>query len=56
MCRSVFSVLILMALSRVTVDPNYAEAHFNIGKLYERAGDDLAAVRHLRTYKELTKS
>jgi len=40
----------------IAVDPNYAEAHFNIGKLYEQVGDDLAAVRHLRTYKELTKS
>ncbi|MCH7706507.1 MAG: hypothetical protein IIB33_05615 [Chloroflexi bacterium] len=36
--------------------PNYAEAHFNIARLYEHAGDDLAAVRHLRTYRELTKS
>ena len=40
----------------IAVDPNYAEAHFNIAKLYEHAGDDLAAVRHLRTYRELTKS
>ena len=40
----------------IAVDPNYAEAHFNIAKLYEHAGDDLAAARHLRTYRELTKS
>jgi tetratricopeptide (TPR) repeat protein len=40
----------------IAVEPNYAEAHFNIAKLYEHAGDDLAAIRHLRTYKELTKS
>ena len=40
----------------IAVDPNHAEAHFNIAKLYEDAGDDLAAVRHLRTYRELTKS
>ncbi len=40
----------------IAVDPNYAEAHFNNAKLYEHAGDDLAAARHLRTYRELTKS
>ncbi len=40
----------------IAVDPNYAEAHFNIAKLYEHAGDDLAAVRHLRAYRKLTKS
>ncbi len=39
----------------LAVDPYYAEAHFNIGKLYEQAGDELAAVRHLRTYRQLTK-
>ena len=40
----------------LAVDPNNAEAHFNIAKLYERAGDELAAVRHLRSYRRLTKS
>ena len=40
----------------LAVDPYYAEAHFNIAKLYEQAGDELAAVRHLRTYRQLTKN
>jgi tetratricopeptide (TPR) repeat protein len=40
----------------LAVDPDYAEAHFNIAKLYEQAGDELAAVRHLRTYKQLTQN
>ncbi len=40
----------------LAVDPNYAEAHFNIAKLYEQAGDQLAAIRHLRTYRQLTKN
>ena len=40
----------------IAVDPDYAEAHSNIAKLYKHAGDDLAAVRHLRTYRELTKN
>jgi tetratricopeptide (TPR) repeat protein len=37
-------------------DPHHAEAHFNIAKLYERSGDELAALRHLRTYRQLTKT
>ncbi len=37
----------------IAVDPECADAHFNIAKLYEDAGDQLAALRHLRTYKEL---
>ena len=37
----------------IACDPHCAEAHFNIAKLYEGAGDQLAALRHLRTYKEL---
>ncbi len=37
----------------IACDPQCAEAHFNIAKLYEGAGDQLAALRHLRTYKEL---
>ena len=40
----------------LAVDPNYAEAHFNIAKLYEQAGDEVAAIRHLRTYRELNKN
>ena len=34
-------------------DPNCADAHFNIAKLYEGAGDQVSALRHLRTYRDL---
>ena len=37
----------------IASDPNCADAHFNIAKLYEGAGDQVSALRHLRTYKEL---
>ena len=37
----------------IASDPNCADAHYNIAKLYEGAGDQMSALRHLRTYKEL---
>ena len=37
----------------IAADPQCAEAHFNIAKLYEQGGDQLAAVRHLRAYRDL---
>ena len=36
-------------------DPKCADAHFNIAKLYEGAGDQLSALRHLRTYRDLMR-
>ena len=39
----------------LAADPDCAEAHFNIAKQYEAAGDELAALRHLRTYRELVR-
>jgi tetratricopeptide (TPR) repeat protein len=39
----------------IAAEPALADAHFNIAKLYEHAGDDLAALRHLREYRELVK-
>lgn len=39
----------------IAADPNCADAHFNIAKLYEATGDELAALRHLRTYRELVR-
>ena len=40
----------------IAADPSYADAHFNIAKLYEQAGDELAALRHLRTYRDLVRT
>ncbi len=39
----------------LAADPDCAEAHFNIAKLYEAVGDELAELRHLRTYRELVR-
>jgi tetratricopeptide (TPR) repeat protein len=35
-------------------DPACADAHYNLARLYERAGDGAAAIRHLRAYRSLT--
>ncbi len=37
-------------------DPGLADAHFNLSRLYEQAGDRLAALRHLRSYKQLIEA
>jgi len=37
-------------------DPSMADAHFNLSRMYERTGDRLAALRHLRRYKELLET
>lgn len=34
-------------------DPSYADAHFNLARAHERMGDRAAALRHMRSYKEL---
>ncbi len=36
-------------------DPRNADAHFNLARLHERAGHHEAAIRHLRTYRELSR-
>ena len=33
--------------------PEHAEAHFNLGRLYETEGDVSAALRHLAEYKRI---
>jgi tetratricopeptide (TPR) repeat protein len=38
----------------VEIDPYFADAHFNLAKLFEKAGKKSAAIRHLKTYRELT--
>lgn len=37
-------------------DPGLADAHFNLSRLYEQAGNRLAALRHLRSYKQLIEA
>ncbi len=37
-------------------DPRMADAHFNIARLHERAGDTQASFRHLLAYRRLTVS
>lgn len=34
-------------------DPRYADAHYNLARLYERIGKGAAAVRHPRIYRKL---
>jgi tetratricopeptide (TPR) repeat protein len=36
-------------------DRDFADAHFNLARLYEQAGRRAAALRHLRAYQELTR-
>ena len=38
----------------IAADPQCADAHYNMAQLYERLGQDHAALRHLRLYKKLT--
>lgn len=35
--------------------PGYADAHYNLSRLYERTGEKVAALRHLRTARQLTR-
>ena len=37
----------------LAMDPQFADAHFNIARLYERAGDFQAALRHLLAYRRM---
>jgi tetratricopeptide (TPR) repeat protein len=39
----------------LAADPRLAEAHYNLARLYERSGDQRAAIRHFNGYRELTK-
>lgn len=42
-------------LEAVAADPQCADAHYNLARLYEQQGDVSGALRHLRTYRKLTK-
>ena len=39
----------------VALEPNFADAHCNLGLLYERTGNPRAALRHLAAYRQLTR-
>ena len=39
----------------IECDGLLADAYYNLSRLYERAGDRAAALRHLRSYSELVK-
>jgi tetratricopeptide (TPR) repeat protein len=38
----------------LAIDPRHADAHFNAARLHDRAGHYEAALRHLRSYRNLT--
>ncbi len=38
------------------MDPDFADAHYNLAHLYEQIGNKSAAIRHLARYKALTTS
>lgn len=40
----------------VTLDPDFADAHFNLARLYEFHGKPQHAIRHLGVYRRLLKS
>jgi Tfp pilus assembly protein PilF len=40
----------------LALDPAYADAHFNLAGLKDAQGDRLAALRHLKEYRALTRS
>jgi tetratricopeptide (TPR) repeat protein len=39
----------------IAADPELAEAHFNLARLYERRGDRRAAIRYFNGYRELVR-
>ena len=39
--------------SALRLDATLAEAHFNLGRLHESAGDALSAIRHFKAFKQL---
>ena len=42
------------AAAAVELDPEFADAHYNLSGLYDQVGNAVAAFRHLRRYRELT--
>jgi len=40
----------------LAVDPSLIDAHFNLARLYELAGEPRAALRHLLAYRRAQRS
>jgi tetratricopeptide (TPR) repeat protein len=40
----------------IQADPGFADAHFNLARLYEQAGRQAEAIGHLREYQKLSES
>ena len=40
----------------IRIDPTSAAAHYNAALLHERCGNEAAALRHLQTYRRLTRA
>jgi tetratricopeptide (TPR) repeat protein len=40
----------------IALEPSFADAHFNLGRLLDKLGRRVQALRHLMTYKKLTRS
>jgi tetratricopeptide (TPR) repeat protein len=38
----------------LTIDPAFADAHRNLSRVYEKLGDNVSALRHLKSYRTLT--
>jgi tetratricopeptide (TPR) repeat protein len=38
----------------LALDPEFADAHFNLARLYERAQDAKSSLRHLLAYRRVT--
>ena len=38
----------------LAAEPGFADAHYNLSQVYERLGDRLSALRHLKAYRSLT--
>jgi len=43
-------------LEALDLEPEFADAHCNLGLLYERTGNERAALRHLAAYRALTRT
>jgi tetratricopeptide (TPR) repeat protein len=50
-----FEEAVLAYTMAIATDPACADAHYNLSRLYERRGEGAAALRHLRTYRNLVE-
>lgn len=39
----------------LAADPSFADAHYNLSRVLERQGDKVSALRHLKSYRALTR-